>query len=114
MDVCSVFLTCIIKIKVLALLGDIFLPLEGIKPSRYWDCHWEKPCGRRHNTSICLVTATEENFWGERLENREPSEEGGKTQDFDAGMDTIDLERIKTKQKRTVGNHKRVGECIRF
>lgn len=36
----------------------------------------KKPCGRRCDTIICLVTVTEENFWGERLENREPSEEG--------------------------------------
>lgn len=59
--------------KVLALLDDICLPLEGIKPPGYW--HWGRPCRRRHSTSICLVTVTEENFWRERLENREPSEE---------------------------------------
>lgn len=35
-------------------------------------------------------------------------------QDFDADRDAIDLEGIKSKQKRTAGNHKIVAECIRF
>lgn len=65
-----------IRNKVLALLDDICLRLEGIKPREYWHYHWEKLCRRRCNMNIFLVRLTEENFWGERLENREQSEEG--------------------------------------
>lgn len=45
MDVSSVFLTRIIKLKVLALLDDVCVLLEGIKQSGYWHCRWQNLAG---------------------------------------------------------------------
>lgn len=38
--------------KVLALLDDVCLPLEGIEPREYWHYHCEKLCRRRCNMNI--------------------------------------------------------------